>query len=186
MLSGRELTGQARDPLARTEILHVNVSTEPGVIGQVPAIVVRVFVNHDGIALPIPIINVIIIIGGHAEEEAAEPEAFAVASAQVVNVTTAKAAREATMFPGTIEVIMGIITTGIVTNPSVIPMDVGSLRMVWSITERAIFLLWVSLSPAISLSARSISRWRWTMCGHVAMPNVASAAAMLLLPSALR
>src|SRR5260370_795808 len=100
------------------EILDVDVGAESGVVGQVPAVVVGIFVDDDGIAVPIPVVGVVVIVGSYAEIEAAEPKALAISSAKVIDVAAAKAAGEAAVFPGMIEMIVRVAATGIMADPS--------------------------------------------------------------------
>ena len=91
--------------------MDVDVGAESGVVGQIPAVVVGIFVDDDGIAVPEPISSVVVIIGRHAEEEAAEPEALAVSSAKAEHMAAAKAAVEAAVFPGMLDVIVLVAAT---------------------------------------------------------------------------
>src|SRR5712672_425940 len=141
--------GSSSGCLSRTEILDVDVCAEPGVIGQVPAVVVGIFVNDNGIPVPIPIANVAVVVGGDVEEEAAEPEALAISAAQMVDMTAAKAAGKAAVLPRMVNVIVGIIATGVVTDPLVVVMDVRSFRMTGAIAEGAMIILWVALRRAV-------------------------------------
>jgi hypothetical protein len=43
--------------LLSAEVLDVNVSTQSGVVGQIPAYVVWIFVNDDVVTIPIPAIS---------------------------------------------------------------------------------------------------------------------------------
>src|SRR5437660_1040514 len=104
--------GSSSGCLSRTEILDVDVCAEPVVIGQVPAVVVGIFVNDNGIPVPIPIVNVAVVVGGDVEEEAAEPEALAISAAQMVHMAAAKAAGKAAVLPRMVNVIVGIVATG--------------------------------------------------------------------------
>src|ERR1700739_2207256 len=115
-------------PLMVAEILDVDVGTEPGVVGQVPAVVVGIFVDDDRIAVPIPVIGVVVIVGSYAEIADAEPKALAVSSAQVIDVAAAKAAGEVAVLPGVIEMVVRVSATGIVADPSPIVMDVRRIR----------------------------------------------------------
>ena len=77
-----------------------------------------------------------------AAEVPAEPEAVAASAAEAVNMAAAKAAGEAAVLPRAIDVIVGIIATGIVTDPSVVVMDVRGLRVIGPITERRAIIFW--------------------------------------------
>jgi hypothetical protein len=127
----------------------VDVGAEPGVVSQVPTVVVRIFVNDDGIALPIPIANIAVIIRGYAEGETVEPEAIAVPAAETKHVATAKTTCKAAVLPGAIHVIAGIVASRVVANPLVIVVYVRCFRVIGSITEGAILLLIAGLRRAV-------------------------------------
>ena len=160
---------------------------------------IGIFIDDDRIAFPVPIRGVIVIVRGDAEVEIAEPEAVAASAAEAVNMAAAKAAGEAAVLPRAIDVIVGIIATGIVTDPSVVVMDVRGLRVIGPIAERAIIFLSAgfrrpTFRRAIFLCAivgrtRPIAlRGSRTVGGNVAAAHIASAAALLpaaLLPSRL-
>ena len=100
-------------------------------------------------------------------------------------MAAAKAAGEAAVFPRTIDVIVGVLATGIVTDPSVIVVDVRGLRMIGLVAEGASILLRSCFRCAIFGCAilrgarRSASRGSGTMRGHVTAANIASATALL-------
>src|SRR5271165_2989671 len=107
----------------------MNVGAQPGVIGQIPAFVVRVFVNDDLIGIPDPVVAEADVVGSDAEVKAAEPEARWASPGEVPDVAAAKTSRKPAMFPGMIEVVVRIIATGIVTYPFIVRVHVGSFRM---------------------------------------------------------
>ena len=119
-----------RQRLAATEIFDVAIGAKANVVGEIPAIVVGIVVDHDLVAVPIPIVAVGIVIGCDAEIEAAEPEAFAIAAGDAPDVAAANAPGEAAMLPDTIEMIVGIIAAGIVADPLVIVVNVRSVGMI--------------------------------------------------------
>jgi hypothetical protein len=114
----------------------VDVRAGSGVIGQIPARVIRIFVDHDRIAVPAPIIHIVIIVRRNAEEPVVKPEAVAVSSSEVILMAASKTAGETAVLPRMIEVIVGIVTAGIVPDPSVIVVDVRSFRVTRLIAER--------------------------------------------------
>ncbi len=169
--------------------MGVDVGASSRVVGQIPAVVVGIVVDNDGIAVPVPVIGVVVIVGSYAEVEAAEPKALAVPSAQMVLMAAAKAAGEAAVFPGMIQVIVRVAAAGIVANPIVIVVDVRGVRMIGPITEGATAVLRPTvLSPillgaifgcAIVVSAILRSVWRRPVLGNVAAPNIVSTTAAL-------
>jgi hypothetical protein len=102
---------------------------------------VGIFVDRDGIIVPVPIPGVVIIIRSHAEVPVVEPETFAISSAKVIYVSAAEPTGEAAVFPGMIDMIVRIITARIVPNPSVIVMDVRDFRVIRLIAVRTMILL---------------------------------------------
>lgn len=106
------------------------IGAKANVVGEIPAIVVGIVVDHNLVAVPIPIVAVGIVIGCDAEIEAAEPEAFAIAAGDPPDVATANAAGETAMLPDTIEMIVGIIAAGFVADPLVIVVNVRSVGMI--------------------------------------------------------
>ena len=178
-LASRALT------LMVAEILDVDVGAEPGVVGQVPAVVVGIFVDDDGIAVPIPVVGVVVVVGSYAEIEAAEPKALAVSSTKVIDVAAAKAAGEAAVFPGMIEMIVRVAATGIMADPSAIVVDVRRIRMTLPIAEGASVVLRVAFRAAIirtaTLGAAILRAVRWgasrgrrTVRGNVAAAYIVS------------
>src|SRR5579864_3278331 len=90
---------------------------------------IRIFVDDDLIAIPEPVIAEIVVVGGHAEVEAVEKEAVSGSTGQTENVTPSKAARKPSMFKGTINVVMGIVTSRIVADPLIVGVHVGRVGM---------------------------------------------------------
>ena len=140
--------------LSRAEIHHVSVCAESRVVGQIPARVVGIFVDHDRIIVPVPIRGVIIIVRRYAEEPVVEPKAIAVSSAKTILVAAAEASREATVFPRMIHVIVFVTPAGIVADPRVIVMNVRRFWMFGAIAERTTILLRVSFLGAAFLGSR--------------------------------
>jgi hypothetical protein len=48
--------------LAISKILHVDISSEPDVVGEIPAHVIRIVIDYDLIATLIPVSGVAIVI----------------------------------------------------------------------------------------------------------------------------
>ena len=165
--------------------MGVDVGASSRVVGQIPAVVVEIVVDNDGIAVPVPVIGVVVIVGSYAEVEAAEPKALAVPSAQMVLMAAAKAAGEAAVFPGMIEMIVRVAATGIMADPSAIVVDVRRIRMTLPIAEGAGVFLPMTLRVIFGCAIvrgvrRSASHGRRAVRGHVTVANIASSAAALL------
>jgi hypothetical protein len=158
----------------------VAIGAEANVVGKVPAIVVGIVVDHDLVAVPIPIVAVGIVIRCDAEIEAAEPEALAIAAGDVPDVTAANAAGETAMLPGTIEMIVGIIAAGIVADPRVVVVNVRSVGMIsfiripWGLLRVAMIVL-----PGVIL----LPGGRRAMGRNVSSTDVLGRFALMLLPA---
>src|SRR5579859_3064576 len=138
--------GASRDALPSEE-LDVNVGAQSDVISQIPAVMVRVIVDHDVVAIPEPVIGVVVIGGRNAEVEPAKPEAIPAAALDAELVTPADAARKAAMLPRMIEMKAGIITARFVPDPLIVRVNVGSVRMPRFVIECAIWLRGMPLAP---------------------------------------
>src|SRR5580698_4709043 len=81
------------------QILNVHISPEPHVIGQVPANVIRIVIDHDLIRVPQPPIAERNVRCGNIPVPSVEPEAARAAAPKMPNVTWTKAAGEVTVRP---------------------------------------------------------------------------------------
>ncbi len=146
----------------------MDVSSEPDVIGEIPSVVVGIFVDHDVVSGPIPVVAKTEVEACDAEVKAAEPEATGAASGQVPDVTSSESAGKAAVFPGMIEVETGVIVPVIVADPLSIVMDVRSLGVTFEI--------------AVAGSGRLVRNGMhggWTVLGNKTSANGVSAAPML-------
>ena len=90
---------------------------------------VGIVIENDFIGIPKPIVDKIIVVRSHREKAAAESETLSIASAQPKEVTRPSAAGKTAVFPGTIDTIMRVIAAGLVSDPLIILVNVGSIRM---------------------------------------------------------
>src|ERR1700744_1781484 len=97
----------------------MDISPEPYVIGQIPADMVRIVVDDDVVAVPVPSVAEGHIIRRHAEVEAAEPEASRPAAGQMPVMLRPESAIEAAMLPGMVQMIVRIFPAGVVAYPVV-------------------------------------------------------------------
>ena len=107
----------------------MDVGAEPHVIGQVPPVVVGVFVDDDLIGIPDPAVAETNVIRRHAEVKAAKPETRRASTGEMPDVTAAKATGKATVLPRVIEVVVGIVAAGVVTYPLIVCVNVRSVRV---------------------------------------------------------
>jgi hypothetical protein len=113
----------------------VDVSSEPYVVGEVVAVVVGIFVDHDVVAIPEPVVAEPDVKGRDAEIETAEPETARAAASEVPSVLGTEATGKVSMLPGMIEVVVGIAAAGVVADPFSIGVNVRSIRMSGLIVE---------------------------------------------------
>jgi len=113
----------------------MNIRSEPDVVGQVPAVMIGVIVDDDVVAVPEPVPTVIRIEGGDVEVESAEPEAAWTAAPEVPDVATADPAFKMAMFPGMVEVKVGVVASLVVTDPLAVAVNVRGIGMAFSVAE---------------------------------------------------
>jgi len=108
---------------------------------------VRIVIDHHLVAVPQPIITVVIIIGCGTEIVSPKPETVTAPALYPVNVPAAEAAIEAPVLPRMIDVIMDVFTAGIMSDPSSVPVYVRSVGVPFRIPVVAALagvVLWVS------------------------------------------
>ena len=157
--------------LAVAEVLNVAVGAEADVVGQVKAVVVGVFEYADLVGAPVPIIAEAVVSGSDAEVEAAEPEAFTIAAFDAPDMAASETATEAAVSPGMIDVIVGIIATGVVADPFAVVVDVRSFGVAAFVGILGSFRVCVVLS--------GLSRGR-TPARYVAVTNVSGLRSRML------
>ena len=126
--------------LAVAEVLDVAVGAEADVVGEVEAVVVRVFVDYDLVSAPVPVVAEAIVGGENVEVEAAEPEAFAIAAFDAPDVAAAETACEAAVIPGMIDMVVDVSATGVVTDPLAVGVDVRRVGVAFPVVERAVLV----------------------------------------------
>lgn len=142
--------------LSRSKIEHVNVSAQPRVVSQIPAGIIRIIVEDDIVSVPKPAIDEDNVCRGHAEVEAAEPEAIGTTAFNPPYMARTELAGETSMLPGVIEVIAGVIAAFIVPDPAIVgSMDVRRLGMARTIIEFAV-VGWRLVLPATGSYTRSL------------------------------
>ena len=87
----------------------MDIGSEAGVVGEIPAWVIGIVVQHDVIAVPQPIVGVVVVVRRDAPVKAAEPEAVAASAFDAINVVAANYAAEAAVFPGMVKMVMSIV-----------------------------------------------------------------------------
>jgi hypothetical protein len=181
-------------PGISAEIRDMDVRAQPRIVSEVPAVVIRVLVNHDRIGIPEPVVAIIIVSRRNTEVEIADPEAVSIPAGETEHVARPETTRESSVFKRMIDMIAGIIPPGIVSDPLVIGMNVGCFRVPRLIRKSPAFGCRRPLNLRGSRSASRFLGSRWlldsgrcgTMGGDVAAAyRMASADALSFLVALL-
>jgi len=97
--------------------------------------VVGVLVNHDIVAVPIPVIAIGKVKGRDAKVEAAKPEAPRIATLNSPPVSATETTGEAAMLPGMIDMEAGIVSSTFMSDPFAVVVDVWGFRVAFPIAE---------------------------------------------------
>ena len=162
-----------------SEIHDVDVGAEPDVVGEVPAVVVWIGVDYDIVGAPEPVAAVIIVVRGDIKVETAKPKTLPVPAFNPVNMSAAGFAAKSSMFPGMIEVVVGIVPAGVVPDPLVVSrMDVGRFGMPGLVAIGGMRVTWLP-TPA-ALCRRSMGgRGGGAMRRNVTAANLTRGAAFM-------
>jgi hypothetical protein len=104
---------------------------------------IRVFINHNLVAIPKPVIRVSIVKWRNTEGRTGNPEALPISTLNPKEMAWAKAPRKTPMLKGTFHMEAGIIAVSIVTYPLAVRVDVGSVRMSFAVSKPAAFNNWL-------------------------------------------
>src|SRR6266704_4581452 len=100
------------------------VGSQPGVVGEIPTIMVRVLINYNVVTVPVPVVAIRGIIVGNAEKEAAKPEPPGPATFKPEDMTWAKARGEMSMRPRMVPMEVFSMTARIVPYPTSVGVNV--------------------------------------------------------------
>jgi hypothetical protein len=156
-----------------SEISDVNVAAQSHIVGEIPAVVVGIVVDHNVVAVPEPVIAITDIKSRDAKKESAEPEAARTASAKAPPVTGAEAAFKVTMLPRMIEMEARIIAPVVVPDPLAVVMDMGGFGMSFAFAEAGLGRGW---------ARNGAMRGRWTVFRNIAAADRVAAMAAVLRP----
>jgi hypothetical protein len=123
-----------------SEVFDVDVGTESDIVGEVPAGVVGIFVDHDVVAVPEPVVAVADVVGSDAEVESAKPETIGSASSEPPDVTATESAGEASVFPRMIKMVVRVVAASVMADPLAIGVDMGRVGMTGVVVEMAVLL----------------------------------------------
>src|SRR4051794_18168667 len=106
----------------------MNISARTGVICKIVSGMVRIIVNDDLIAIPIPAIHVTEVVRCNSEVEAVEPEPIRAAAGQPPDVPRPETAPESAVLPRMLDTIVLVMTPHVVAYPASALIDMGSVR----------------------------------------------------------
>jgi len=134
----------------------VGISAESGVISEIPARVIWVVVYHDVVAVPQPIVGVVVIVRRDVPVKAAEPETVAASPFETIDVVAANFAIEPPVFPDVILMVTRVVTAPVMTDPTIaLSMNVRSFGMVLLVaigwTPLALIAPWLAAAGGASL-----------------------------------
>lgn len=136
----------------------MDVDSQPDVVRQIPADVIGIFIDDNFVGIPKPSIAVSNVIGRDGKIESTKPESIWTTAREAPHMATAESAGEVPMLPRMIEVVMNIVTAGLVADPSLAAVYVGSVGVARFFAERPVFLSW-----------RCMLDTRWTVSWDVLM-----------------
>ena len=141
---------------------YVNVGPQPDVVGEIPARMIGIIIDDDLIRIPEPVVAEGEIIGSNAEIETTEPEAAGAPTGESPPVLRAQAGSEVSVFPGMIDVVVGIVSSASVSDPLSVRMHVRSLGVPGLVAESSVlvFLVTTFLVTAFGVSGM----WRFRVC----------------------
>jgi hypothetical protein len=170
--------------LAIPHVHYMNVGSEPHVVSQIPAVVVGIFVDHDIVSAPVPVIAVAEIILRNRKVEAAEPEAARASPFDSKRVSLPESATKSSVLERMIDVVVRVVLPGIMPDPFVSAgVDVWGFGMAFLVVESAsLFLLWGLprrlLIGTVLCRGRGTGMWRWTACGDMSPADATNAATL--------
>ncbi len=126
--------------LAVPEIVDVNIASQPNVVSKVPAHVIGVFIDHNLIGIPKPVVTKPHIVRGNAKVVTAEPEASRTAARQPPNMPSPESASKVPMLPGMIEMVVHVVPAGVMTDPLAVRMHVRSVWVPSLVSEVSMLL----------------------------------------------
>jgi hypothetical protein len=106
----------------------VDIGTQPHVISQIKADMVRIWIDDNFIAVPEPVVTKSVVVWGYAEVKAVKPEARWTASRKPPYVTAAKPARKMPMRPRVREMVVRIAAASD-SDPLTVMVNVRSVGM---------------------------------------------------------
>ena len=127
----------------------MGIGSEAGVIREIPAWVIWIVVYHDVVAVPQPIVRVVVVVRRDVPVKAAKPETVAASAFKAIDVVAADFTAEASVFPNVILMITGIVAAGFMPDPLIVlSMHVRSFGMAWLVAIGGMSLFATGMTAA--------------------------------------
>jgi hypothetical protein len=142
----------------------VNVGAQAHVVGEIPAVVVGIFVNHNVVAVPIPVIGIGKVKRGDAEVEAAKPETAGIPTLDAPPMSTTETTLKAAVLPRMVEVETVVIPPHVVPNPFAVVVHVWGFGMAVAVLIRVpvavvmVVIVAIVCMPVAVISLRAVVR----------------------------
>jgi len=86
----------------------VRVGAGPRVVGEIPAVVVGIFIDYDRIGIPDPVADIGVIVGSNGKIYSVKPETLPASTTEPENMARPESECESAVFKGPVHVIMTI------------------------------------------------------------------------------
>ena len=114
----------------------MHVDTKSYVVGEIPADVVGIIVDHHVVVIPIPVVRIREVERGNAEEVSPKPESVRATAPQSPDIARTDPALEVAVLPRMFQVESGVAASRIVPNPFPIFVDVWGIGVALAIAIR--------------------------------------------------
>jgi hypothetical protein len=99
--------------------------------------VIWIVVDYDVVAIPEPIVGVVVVVRRDAPEISAEPETVTASAFDAINVVAANFTAEVSVFPNAILMVTRIVAASFMADPLIaLRMDVWGFGMALLVAER--------------------------------------------------
>src|SRR5665213_953857 len=125
-------------PLLLSQVYDVRVRTQPDIVREIVARVIRIEIEHDVVAIPEPVAGIVIVVRRDVEVEPAQVEPLPVATMNAPDMLRTDRLRELAMRPRLSEVVVRVAGAGGVLDPGAgVRVHMRCCRMTWQVECRS-------------------------------------------------
>jgi hypothetical protein len=150
-----------------SHVHDMHIGTQSRIVSKVPTDMVGVLIEHNIVAVPLPVSAIGVVKGGHRKEEGAYGKSITVTTVESPDMSWADDARKVTMLPRMIEVIVRVAPTRIMSDP----------KIIFRVHMRCRGM--IGRVGVAGPEMRPFAARRGAMCRYMSTPNRMSSAAML-------